>query len=64
MKNITKDQFVAVLNEAGITDAQKHRLHAAFEARHSEAHEAFLQWLGTPAAEIKSIREQSRKAGG
>jgi hypothetical protein len=64
MKNITKDQFVTVLNDAGITDAQKHRLHAAFEARHPLAHEAFLQWLGIPAAEIRTIREHSRKAGG
>lgn len=62
MKNITKEQFVAVLNEAGITDARKHRLHAAFEARHPQAHEAFLQWLGIPAGEIKAIREASRKA--
>ncbi len=62
MKNVTKDQFVAVLNEAGITDEQKHRLHAAFEARHPEAHEAFLQWLGLPADAVRSIREKSRQA--
>jgi hypothetical protein len=61
MKHITKDQFVAVLNAAGITDEQKHRLHAAFEARHPPAHEAFLQWLGIPPAEIRAIRENSRK---
>jgi len=61
MKTITKEQFVAVLNAAGITDAQKHRLHAAFEARHPQAHEAFLQWLGIPPAEIQVIREKSRK---
>jgi len=61
MKTITKDQFVAVLNEAGITDAQKHRLHAAFEARHPQAHEAFLQWLGIPPVEIQAVRESARK---
>ncbi len=64
MKHVTKDQFVAVLNEAGITDAQKHRLHAAFEARHPEAHEAFLQWLGIPPGEIEQIRQKSRAAHG
>ena len=64
MKTISKDQFVAVLDEAGITDAQKHRLHVAFEARHPEAHAAFLQWLGLPASEIRRIREASRKPGG
>jgi hypothetical protein len=61
MKTITKDQFVALLNEAGITDAQKHRLHALFEARHPQAHEAFLQWLGLPTDAIRTIRENSRK---
>lgn len=64
MKTITKDQFVAILNAAGITDDQKHQLHAAFEARHPQAHEAFLHWLGIPPAEIGAIRESSRKAGG
>ncbi len=61
MNTVTKDQFVAILNEAGITDAQKHRLHAVFEARHPEAHESFLQWLGLPAGEVRSIREGSRR---
>ncbi len=62
MKTITKDQFVAVLTEAGITDEQKHRLHAIFEARYPEAHESFLQWLNLPADTVRSIREKSRQA--
>lgn len=61
MKTITKDQFVSILNEIGITDAQKHRLHALFEARHPEAHEAFLRWLGIPVDEIRAIRVASRQ---
>jgi len=61
MKTITKDQFVALLNEASITDAQKHKLHALFEIRHPQAHEAFLQWLGLPPDAIRNIRENSRK---
>jgi len=61
MKTITKNQFVALLNEIGVTDAQKHRLHALFEARHPQAHEEFLQWLGLPADAIRAIRERSRK---
>ena len=60
MKTITKDQFVGVLNEAGITDEQKRRLHAVFESRHPQAHEAFLQWLGLPENEIRSIRDHAR----
>jgi hypothetical protein len=62
MNTVTKDQFVAILNEAGITDAQKHRLHAVFEARHPDAHESFLQWLSLPAGEVRSIREGARKS--
>ena len=60
MSSITKDQFVAVLNEAGITDTQKQRLHSVFENRHPEGHQAFLAWLGLPAEEIRNIRERSR----
>jgi len=59
MKKITQDQFVALLNDAGVTDAQKHQLHALFEARHPEAHEAFLQWLGAPPDAIRTIRAGS-----
>ncbi len=60
MSSITKDQFVAVLNDAGITEEQKHKLHAAFERRQPEAHQAFLEWLGLPAEAVRQIREHSR----
>ncbi len=61
MKTITKDQFVAVLNEAGITDAQKQTLHAAFEQKHPEAHQSFLEHLGIPAEQIAKLRAGSRQ---
>jgi hypothetical protein len=61
MKKITKDQFVALLNEAGVSDSQKQRLHALFEQRHPDAHQGFLEFLGLPATGIKEIREHSRK---
>lgn len=57
---VTKDQFVAVLNDAGITDAQKQKLHAAFEQKHPEAHQNFLEYLGMPADQIAQIRAKSR----
>jgi hypothetical protein len=60
MKNITKDQFVAVLNEAGVTDEQKARLHAAFEKRYPEAHQSVLEYLGLPADAVRDIRAHSR----
>ncbi|MBK9990419.1 MAG: hypothetical protein IPP19_06720 [Verrucomicrobia bacterium] len=61
MKKITKDQFVAILNEAGVSDSQKQRIHALFEQRHPDAHQSFLEFLGLPAAAIQEIRAQSRK---
>lgn len=60
MKTITKDEFVAVLNEAGITDAQKQKLHAAFEQRHPDAHQSFLEYLGLSAEQVARIRTGSR----
>jgi hypothetical protein len=62
MNNITKDQFVAVLESAGINAAQREQLHREFERRHPAAHEKFLAWLGIAAAEAARIREHSRAA--
>lgn len=64
MKNepsfVNKGQFVAVLREAGITDAQMESLHRVFEKRHPEQHEAFLRALGADDATVRRIREHSR----
>ena len=62
MNRITKDQFVGILDGAGITEAQKHRLHALFEQRHPEAHQHFLEYLGLPPDGIEKIRQQSRQS--
>ncbi len=62
MNNVTKDQFVAVLDAAGVSPDQKARLHAAFESRYPEGHQAFLEWLGLPADAIREIRARSRTA--
>ena len=62
MGNVTKDQFIAVLNDAGVTEEQKARLHAAFEKRYPEAHQSFLEFLGFPAEAIGEIRDRSRTA--
>jgi hypothetical protein len=61
MSSLTKDQLVAVLNDAGVTDPQKQRLHAALEQRHPQLHQALLEWLGLPAAAIQQIRAKSQK---
>jgi len=60
METITKDEFVSVLNDAGISDAQKQRLHAAFEKRFPEAHQRFLEYLGISAELVAQIRSRSR----
>lgn len=62
MKNVTKEQFIAVLDDAGVTDDQKARLHAAFEKRYPEAHQSFLEMLGLPADAIRDLRARSRAA--
>ena len=60
MKDLTTEQFIAVLDAAGISDEQKARLHAAFEQRHPQAHQHFLELLGFPVEAIQSIRARSR----
>jgi len=60
-KMITKQKWVAIMKSCGLSDEQMHRWHAEFERAAPEEHEEFLEFLHIPAAEIKSIREQSRK---
>ncbi len=57
---INKDQFVAVLEAAGIDAAQREKFHREFERQQAAAHERFLAWLGIPAGDIARIREHSR----
>jgi hypothetical protein len=58
---ITKQKWVAIMKACGLSDEQMHRWHAEFERSAPEEHEEFLKFLHIPAAEIKSIREQSLK---
>lgn len=58
--HLTKDQFVAVLDAAGISAAQRDALHREFERQQPAAHERFLSWLGIPAAEAARIRAHAR----
>lgn len=57
---VTKDQFVAILRDSGITEAQMRTLHQLFEKRHPAEHEAFLRALGAKEAEVAAIRAWSR----
>lgn len=59
---IDKDQWVAMLDEAGIDDAGKWRWHRAFERDNPEAHRRFLDSLGLSPDEIETVRQRSREA--
>lgn len=58
--NVSKNEWVDMFREIGLTDESMMNWHRVFESRHPEAHEAFLQWLGIPADEIVEIRGRSR----
>lgn len=60
--SLTKDQFVAVLEAAGIDAAQREKFHREFERQQPAAHERFLAWLGLSEGDIARIREHSRAA--
>ena len=60
-KNMTKDKWVSIMKSAGFSEDDIHRWHREFEKAAPEDHNEFLAYLHIPAAEIKTIREWSRK---
>jgi hypothetical protein len=59
-KHITKDEWVAMYEEMGLDGEKRMQWHRLFEARHPEAHQGFMEWLGIPAKEIAEIRAECR----
>ncbi len=59
---ITKEKWVSIMKGCGLTEEQMHRWHAEFERSAPEEHQEFLEFLHIPAAEIKTIRAQSRSS--
>jgi hypothetical protein len=59
-KQISKDDWVAMFREIGLTDDDMMKWHRLFETRHPEGHANFLAWLGIAPDEIASIRANSR----
>ena len=59
-KAVNVQEWVALFREIGLGEAEMKRWHALFEARHPEAHQGFLEWLGLPSEEIEAIRSRSR----
>lgn len=62
-KVITKEKWVSIMKASGFAEADMHRWHAEFERSAPAEHQEFLEFLHIPAAEIRAIRNFSRKAG-
>lgn len=52
-----KVDWVALLRQAGFSDADMRRWHAGFETAAPDQHEAFLNSLGLSPAEVAAIRQ-------
>lgn len=59
-KMVTKEKWVSIMKACGFSAEQRNRWHAEFERSAPEEHQEFLEFLHIPAAEIKTIRAQSR----
>ena len=57
---MTKEQWVEVLEAAGVDEEGRRSWHREFEKRYPDRHQAFLQWLQLPEGEIGRIQEWSR----
>lgn len=53
---MNKEKWVGLFKEIGLDEATMIKWHQAFEARHPDGHQDFLEWLNIPAEEIARIR--------
>jgi MerR family transcriptional regulator, thiopeptide resistance regulator len=60
MKTLTIEEFVAILEAAGVHAGLRAKFHQEFERKSPEAHQAFLQWLGATPEHAESIRQRFR----
>lgn len=58
-RSMTKEKWVAIMKDAGFSEADMQRWHRTFERSSPEEHEQFLKYLQIPEAEIWSIRKRS-----
>ena len=58
--NVSKDDWVTMFKDIGLTEESMMKWHRLFEKRHPNGHEEFLKWLGIAPAEIAAIRQNSR----
>jgi DNA-binding transcriptional MerR regulator len=59
-RTLDKQSWVSLLRATGLTESDMRRWHVEFERMSPEAHRDFLESLGIPAEEIRSIRHWSR----
>lgn len=56
--NVSKEDWVDMFRDIGLTQDQMGQWHRLFETRHPEGHGSFLAWLGLPSGDIAEIRER------
>lgn len=59
-RNLSVDQWVAMLEEVGVDEKGRELWHKTFERDAPEEHQAFLSFLGLDEKEIDTIRKNSR----
>lgn len=57
---MTKQHWIELFKDIGLTDDAIKTWHNLFESRHLEDHRSFLTWLGLSDKEIETIRMNSR----
>jgi DNA-binding transcriptional MerR regulator len=58
---MTKEKWIAIMKAAGLSSTDMGRWHHEFERAAPDEHQQFLQYLHIPEAEIREIRESSKK---
>lgn len=58
-KKVSKEDWVAMFREIGLSDEAMKKWHQLFEARHPDGHADFLKWLGLSSDEIAKVRSVS-----
>lgn len=59
-KVVTKERWVQIMRDAGLTEDDMINWHRQFEKREPQGHQEFLESLNIEAEEIAQIREKSR----
>ena len=57
---LTKEDWIDMLKQSGVTEDQMKKWHHIFEKNHPEGHKAFLSWLRISPEEIVEIRDNSK----